>query len=124
MTYLKKYGLILLYTIISILLSLLLITLIYNYNLINQNTYKILKIILFLLSIFINSFLLGKKTQNKGYLEGIKYSLIIIIILILLTFIFSLKFKLSLILYYLIIISTSTLGSMIDISNNTNKKRP
>lgn len=124
MTYLKKYGLILLYTIISILLSLLLITLIYNYNLINQNTYKILKIILFLLSIFINSFLLGKKTQNKGYLEGIKYSLIIIIILILLTFIFSLKFKLSLILYYLIIISTSTLGSMIGISNNTNKKRP
>lgn len=124
MTYLKKYGLRLLYTIISILLSLLLITLIYNYNFINQNTYKILKIIVFLLSIFINSFLLGKKSLNKGYLEGIKFSLIIIILLIFLTLIFKLKFKFSLILYYLIILSTSTLGSMIGISrNNPNKKR-
>lgn len=118
MTYLKKYGLRLIYTILFILLSLLLITILYYYNLINQNTYKILKIIVILLNIFISSFILGKKTSNKGYLEGAKFSLIIISLLIILTIILNLTFKPSIILYYFIIFATSTLGSMIGISKN------
>ena len=122
MTYIKKYGLRLLYTIISILLSLLFLTIIYNYNLINQNTYKILKIIILLLNIFINSFILGTKTTNKGYLEGIKFSLIIISILLILTLLLNLSIKPRIILYYLIIIFTSTLGSMIGINKNKNLK--
>ena len=112
MTYIKKYGLRLLYTIISILLSLLFLTI----------TYKILKIIILLLNIFINSFILGTKTTNKGYLEGIKFSLIIISILLILTLLLNLSIKPRIILYYLIIIFTSTLGSMIGINKNKNLK--
>jgi len=122
MTYLKKYGLRLLYTIISTLLSSLIITLLYHYNLINQTTYKLIKIIIFLLIIFINSFILGKKTLQKGYLEGIKFSLIIITLLISLTLILNLSFKPSLIIYYFIILSTSTLGSIIGISRKKDIK--
>lgn len=122
MTYFKKYGLRLIYTILAIILSLLLITILYYYNLINQNTYKILKIIVILLNIFISSFILGKKASNKGYLEGIKFSIIIILLLLILTLIFNLTFKPKIILYYFIILTTSTLGSMIGISKNKDIK--
>ena len=72
MTYIKKYGLRLLYTILSLLISILFLTTLYHYNLINQTTYNILKIIIILTNIFISSFILGQKTKIKGYLEGIK----------------------------------------------------
>ena len=76
MTYIKKYGLRLIYTIISILISLLLVTCLYYFNIIGNNTYKFLKIIIILFNIFISSFILGKNSISKGYLEGIKLAII------------------------------------------------
>ena len=75
----KKYLFSILITFISIILTLLFTTTLYYFNLINHTTYNILKIILLILSLFINSFILGKKSTKKGYLEGIKLSLPIII---------------------------------------------
>ena len=103
MSYLKKYGLRLLYTIISILLSLLLVTSLYYFNIISNNTYKFLKIIIILINIFISSFLLGKKSIKKGYLEGIKLAIIIIPIFFILTLLVNETFNLKNIIYYLII---------------------
>lgn len=119
MTYLKKYGLRILYTIISILLTLLLITTLYYFNIIGQNTYKVLKIIIILLNIFISSFILGKKAENKGYLEGIKLAFIIIPIFLILTILTDEIFKIRYFLYYTIILITSITGGMIGI----NKKK-
>lgn len=118
MLYLKKYGLRLIYTIMSILLSLLVVTTFYYFDLINGTTYSILKIIIILLNIFISSFILGKKAINKGYLEGIKLAVIIIPIFIILALITKEVFKLRVILYYLIIFITSTFGGMVGISRN------
>ena len=116
MNYIKKYGLHLLYTTTSILLSLIFITILNYFNIIPSTIYNILKIITLLLNLFISSFILGKKAINKGYLEGLKLSSIIILILLLFSFIFSLSLQLKIIIYYLIIIGTSILGSMIGIS--------
>lgn len=116
MTYIKKYGKRLLFTIISILLSLLAVTLLYYFNIIGQNTNKILKIIVILVNIFISSFILGKNTLKKGYLEGIKFSLLIIPIFIITSLITSSKLEIKAILYYVIIMITSILGSMIGIN--------
>ena len=110
MTYLKKYGLRLLYTFLVIIISLLLINTLYYFNIINNNLYKVLKIIPILISIFINAYILGKNTDQKGYLEGLKLSI---------TLITKQPLKLKVILYYLIIGITSILGSMIGI----NKKK-
>lgn len=116
MSYLKKYGLRLIYTIISILLSLFLITTLYYFNIINGTTYSILKIVIILLNIFISSFILGKKATSKGFLEGIKLSVIIIPIFIILALLTNEVLKLRVIIYYIIILITSTFGSMVGIS--------
>lgn len=111
----KKYLLSILITILSITLTLLLTTTIYYFNLINHQTYNVLKIIFLILSLFINSFILGKHSSRKGYLEGIKLSIPIIIIFLLIS-LFTNNFKFSLIIYYLIILITSVFGSMVGIS--------
>lgn len=122
MTYLKKYGLRLLYTIIFILLSLLLATTLYYFNIIEQNTYKVLKIIIILLNIFISSFILGKSAENKGYLEGIKLAVIVIPIFLILTILTNEVFKLRSLLYYTIITITSITGGMIGINKKKETK--
>ena len=118
MTYIKKYGLRLIYTIILIIILIGILTIFYYYDLINTNTYDVLKLILLLISIFLNSFILGKNVKEKGYLEGIKFGLIIIILLLIPTIIMK-QLKIKLIIYYSMIISTSILGSIMGI----NKKK-
>ncbi len=119
MTYLKLYGKTFLYTILSLLISLLFITLFYYFNFINENIYKILKLLILIINIFISSFLLGKKASSKGYLEGIKLSTLIIIFFFILTLLFNEPFKFRIILYYFILFITATFGSMLGI----NKKK-
>lgn len=116
MNYLKIYGLRLTYTIASILLSLLFITILYYFNIIGGTTYKILKIILLLLNIFISSFILGKTANNKGFLEGIKFATIIIPIFLILTLLTNQTLQIKMIIYYLIILLASTFGGMVGIS--------
>ena len=122
MTNLKKYTIHLSYTILSLLISLLVITTLYYFNLINENMYKVFKIIILIINIFISGIIIGKKAKNKGYLEGIKLSLLIIPLFIITTILTKEPLKLSVIIYYLIIIFTSTLGSMIGISRKVKEK--
>lgn len=117
MTYLKKYGLRLAYTIVSILISILLLTALYYFNIIGANTYKILKVAVILINIFISSFILGGKVSSKGYLEGVKLAGIIIPIFFILSILTSQVIKLRIILYYLILLFTSIFGSMVGISH-------
>lgn len=116
MTYIKRYGKRLLFTMFSIIISLFTISLLYYFNLISPNINKILKIIIILANIFISSFILGKSTTSKGYLEGIKFALIIIPIFIIISLITSSPIKIKVLIYYIIIFITSILGSMIGIN--------
>lgn len=116
MAYIKKYGLRLLYTLIALLISLLLLTTLYYFNIISTNTYKIFKVVILLLNIFFSSFILGKNAQNKGFLEGIKFATIIIPIFFILTILTDQVLELRMLLYYLIILFSSILGGMVGIS--------
>ncbi len=122
MTYLIKYGKRLLWTTISLLISMLIISTLYYFNLISSNTFKVLEIIILLLNIFISTYILGKETSKRGYLEGIKFSFIIIILFILLTLLSSEPLKLRSIIYYLIIMITSIFGSMFGINRRNEKE--
>ena len=115
MTNIKKYTISTTLTITLILALLFFITTIYYFNLITMKTFSILKLLVILISTFITSFLLGTKIKNKGYLEGIKQSLILIIIFLIPTIITS-NFNLKVFIYYLIILITGSLGSMIGIN--------
>lgn len=119
MSNLKKYIIYFLITLLSIFITHLVTTTLYYFNIITPTTYNILKLITLLLSLFINGFILGKKSKNKGYLEGLKLSFPVIILFIIITLFTTNSFHIKLILYYLILIITTTFGSMIGI--NTKK---
>lgn len=116
MEIIKKYSFRFLYTIIGLIISILLITVLYNFNIITSNTYQILKLISLLLNILISGLILGKKATKKGYLEGIKLGIFIIILFALLTILTGQKLQLKILLYDSIILITAVLGGMIGIN--------
>ena len=93
---------------------LLLVTIFYYFDILNQNTMKYMKFIILLLSCLLSGIYIGRKSISKGYLNGIKLSGFIILFLLVFN-LFIGSFKVSLLLYYTIIMITSTLGSMIGI---------
>lgn len=109
MSYIKA----IIFNILELFTLLFIITIPYYFNLINDKTYSILKLIILLISIFINSFILGKNTKKKSYIEGIIYGIIVITILLILTIILS-KIKIKLLVFYPLILITSILGSIIN----------
>lgn len=115
----KKYLISYAYTLGIIIIGTFIITLLNYFNLLSSNLANTLKLIIVIVSIFVGSFLLGKKSNKKGYLEGIKYSVIFILFLIIINLIVIRNFDIKSIIYFLIIIGSSTFGSMIGI----NKKR-
>lgn len=119
MNFLIKYGLGIIYTLAGVVGALLLITLLYHFNIVNDQIFSFLKLLVILSSAFINSFILGRKADKKGYLEGTKFGLIIIILMFIPT-ILSANFKVKLLIYYLVIMITTILGSMIGISKKRN----
>ena len=110
--YLKNIG----YTFLFVITSCVIITILNYFNILNGNILNIISIITILLSIFIGGFLTGRKANKKGYLEGIKFGGIMIVIILLLNLlVFNNKFTLINILYYLSLLFTSTIGSMLGI---------
>lgn len=114
---LKNLFISVVYTFIFVLgLSLIFSTLNY-FNIIKDNLFNVIKILIPVISIFIGAFRLGKKAEKKGWLEGIKLGSIVILLM----FIFSLIFfrnsiTLKTILYYFILLVTAIVSSMVGIS--------
>lgn len=115
MEIIKKYSLRFLFTILSISICLLIITTLYHFDIISSNIYQLLKLIILLGNILISGIILGKKANNKGYLEGIKLGLFMIILFTLITLITGQGLKLRL-LYDSIMLITAILGGMIGIN--------
>jgi putative membrane protein (TIGR04086 family) len=121
MKYLKKLGFSFLYTIACLFIITFITTILNYFNIISDNVISIFKILIPVISLFIGGFYIGKKSNNKGYLEGLKFGLIFCTFLLIFNFLaFSISFKLKYLLFYLIIIISSILGSMVGI--NINKK--
>lgn len=123
MTYVKNVGISFGFIIASILGFTLLVTLLHDINWIGVKTLSILEIIIPMLAMFLGGFQIGKRSKQKGWLEGIKLSLLFLILLILFQYLglhsnFSIK---SLLFYFLIIIS-SVLGSMVGINRKIPNK--
>lgn len=106
--------------IILLFISSIIINLLYYYDIINNNLIKYLKMFLAITSYFISGVYIGKKSINKGYINGLKLSLIVVIISLLLAIIFN-NIKVTMIVYYLITTICITFGSMIGINKNNSK---
>ena len=113
--YLKAYG-----YLFGIILLLTIILSIINYFT-NKELY-IFKILIPIISIFISSIILGKYSKKKAYLEGIKFSLIFILFSIIISyFIIHNSFNIKVLVYYLVILFSSIIGSMLGINIKKNK---
>lgn len=104
-----------LYFIIMIITSTILITILNYFNIVNNNVINILKFIFPIVATIVSSFILGKNSKEKGYLEGLKLGAIITIVFFILNLLID-KFNIRTIIYYIIIIFTSILSSMVGIN--------
>lgn len=120
MKYAKDLGISLLFIIGSLLILTLLITFLNYFNLFSNSLVSVFKIIIPIASLFIGGFLMGKKSSKKGWLEGLKLSLVFTVLLILFN-ILGLRNKIELknILYYVIIIVSCIFGGMLGINKNS-----
>ena len=75
----------------------------------------VIRLLIPIFSLFAGGFYLGRHSIEKGYLEGIKLSVIYVIIIFILSLFFS-SFKLINILNYAILIIASSLGGMLGIN--------
>ena len=110
-TFLKSIFII----IICLFISSILINILYYFDIINNNIVKYLKMFLSIITFFIGGLYIGRNSISKGYINGLKLSLIMTIIFILFGLIFN-NIKVLRIVYYLIMSSCITFGAMIGIS--------
>ena len=117
MKYLKNLGISFIYIISTIFILTFIITLLNYFNIITDKIISIFKILIPVISLFIGGIQIGKRSKNKGWLEGLKLGLISSIFLLIFNFLaFSNSFKPKYLLFYLILIISSIFGSMIGIN--------
>lgn len=110
--YLKSIG----YMIFSLIVTLFLLTLLNYFNIISGTVVKVIGMIIMYILLFITGYMLGNKGIEKGYLIGIKYgSLFMVIVILINLIIFKSKFTFVSIVYYLSIILTTMVGSILGI---------
>lgn len=123
MNFIKNVSLSILYIILTMVVLTFILTLFSYFNIIGDKVVSIFKIIIPVVSLFIGGFLIGKKSLKKGWLEGLKLSLIFLILLIIFEYLsLDQSFNIKNILYYLILSISSIFGSMIGISKKTTDK--
>jgi len=109
---------------LSLIIMCLFLTTLYYFDLISTKTFSILKMISLIIIILVNSFILGKSSVKKGYLDGLKLGGIVSLIFLLISLI-SKNFDIKIFIYLIIILISSSLGSMIGINTkgvDTNSK--
>lgn len=107
-----------------LLILTLFITFLNYFNIIGKKTVTILEIISPILTLFIGGFVIGKESNQKGWLEGLKLALIFIILIVLFNYL-GLRNHLEWknLIYYLILTITSMFGGMIGINKNGAKEK-
>lgn len=116
MNYLKKLGKIIITTLLSIIILGFILTILYYFDIINNNIYNIMKMVIVILSLFINAFFLGKNSTKYGLVEGLKLGAIFLIIMFIIKIFTSNSFDIRTVIYGIIILLTTSIGSVIGIN--------
>ncbi len=117
-----KYLKVLLFILIPLFLFNVILSLLYYFNVIPTGVMNYLKLAIICLSMLVGGIYIGSKATKKGWLEGLKVGLEIIVIFFLLSYLgFDYGLSIKAVIYYLILLASSTLGSMIGISRSSQK---
>lgn len=90
-------------------------------NMLGVKTYDIIPLIIMIIISLIAGLTIGSKIDKHGYLHGIILGIVLSLIMFLFSLIFDSSYKLSSLIYYLIIVGSTTVGSMIGIQKNIKK---
>lgn len=107
------------YTLCILIGSTIIITILNYFNILMGNVLKITELLIPIISIFIGSYILGKNSNNKGYIEGLKYGIAWIILFLIINLI-SKNFTYLSLIYYLILIIIAIVSSIIGINRRKN----
>ena len=107
------------YTLCILIGSTIVITILNYFNILMGNVLKITELSIPIISIFIGSYILGKSSNNKGYIEGLKYGMAWIILFLIINLI-SKNFTYLSLIYYLILIIIAIVSSIIGINRRKN----
>lgn len=114
----KKYLPAFLYTIGICFIGTLVTTILYYFNITSDKFNTILIYLVSIISMFIGTFIIGKKTNKKAIIAGSIYYLIFFLIMLILSFlIFKSPFKISNLIYYVILYVFNILGAIIGKNN-------
>ena len=114
--YLKSLG-----YIFSLIITLTFLVTILNYiGLFKGTFFTLLKFIIPAISMCIGGVIVGKNSEKKGWLNGLKIGVIAILIIILVSIIARNTFNIKNIIYYIILLAICVFGSMIGISKKNN----
>ncbi len=113
----KNYLIAIGYFLLVVAVFAIILTIFNYYDIVTNKLFKVIKVLIPSLALFIGGYKVGNNANKKGYIEGIKLSLIVIILLFMFSYLgFNASFNISLILYYIILIISSMLGAMIGIN--------
>ncbi len=115
-----KYLKTIIFEFTILIISILIISILYYFDLISFKTSNVLKMITFIITFFASGIYISNKSNKKYYLEGIKISIINILLFLLLTLLFKYNFNFKKVVYYIILSFTVVLGSM---SRNLKKRK-
>lgn len=113
----KKYLTFVIFPLVSILVLPILFSII---NLFGIEINKIVFTLFTIIIMIISGIILGFNIKDKGYLKGMLYGVLISLTMFILSFILLSDHSLYNILYYIIVIATTTLGTMIGINKKDN----
>lgn len=109
----KKYLTFVIFPLVSILTLPILFSI---FNLFGIEVSKIFYTFFIILIMIISGIILGLNIKDKGYIKGLLYGIGISLTMFILSFILLSDHSIYNILYYIIIIATTTLGTMIGIN--------
>lgn len=115
----KNYLKSIIYTLITLLIGTIIIAALNYFNILNGLPHKIVSLLIPIIAMLIGSFLIGKTSTQKGYIEGIKYGIIWVILLLIINLITK-NFTLTSIIYYVILLLLSTLAAALGINKRKN----
>lgn len=111
---LKIYLKDIMYVFLTIILGLFLLTFFNYFNIISDKVMSVLKMILTIGTFVFGGFYLSRKSNKRGFLEGIKIGSIITVFILLVTLLgLNSSFEWRNLIYYLILIISSMTGGII-----------
>ena len=99
-----------------VLIITFLVTVLNYFNIFSFKLVNILSYIIPFVAYFIGGYMLGKKSQSKGFLEGLKLGSICLTILMTINIILFRTFNISTLISYIVVLAACMLGSILGIN--------